>query len=185
MLWTCCFFLPVGLWRIFSALPPSSFPGNRNFLVLSDSPGRQNDSTREISMPERNRKTPARNGSATASAAVGAAMTAELPVRKAILERRTYEAPAEGREKKLRLDFNENTAGCSRAVVRALAKLSPQQLAMYPEYQRPTRRLAHYFGVKPEELLLANGGDDALGVVFDAVGDHVSEILLCVATSPM
>src|SRR5260370_28237802 len=106
-------------------------------------------------------------GSATASAAVGAAMTAELPVRKAILERRTYEAPAEGREKKLRLDFNENTAGCSRAVVRALAKLSPQQLAMYPEYQRPTRRPAHYFGVKPEELLLTNAEDDALRIFFN------------------
>ena len=136
-------------------------------------------------MPERNRKTPARNGSATASAAVGAAMTAELPVRKAILERRTYEAPAEGREKKLRLDFNENTAGCSRAVVRALAKLSPQQLAMYPEYQRPTRRLAQYFGVKPEELLLTNGGDDALRVFFDAFVDPGSAILLCEPTFPM
>src|SRR5258708_5888344 len=185
MLWTCCFFLPVGLWRIFSALPPSSFPGNRTFLVLSDSPRRQNDSTREISMPERNRKTPARNGSATASAAVGAAMTAELPVRKAILERRTYEARAEGREKKLCMDINENAAGCSRAVLRALAKLSPQQLAMYPEYQRPTRRLAHYFGVKPEELLLANGGDDALRVFFDAFVDPSSAILICEPTFPM
>src|SRR5258707_7593999 len=136
-------------------------------------------------MPKRTRKPPARNGSATASAAVGAAMTAELPVRKAILERRTYEAPAEGREKKLRLDFNENTAGCSRAVVRALAKLSPQQLAMYPEYQRPTRRLAHYFGVKPEELLLANGGDDALRVFFDAFVDPGSSILICEPTFPM
>src|SRR5260370_1735967 len=119
-------------------------------------------------MPERNRKPPARNGSATASAAVGAAMTAELPVRKAILERRTYEAPAEGREKKLRLDFNENTAGCSRAVVRALAKLSPQQLAMYPEYQRPTRRLARYFGVKPADLLLPHPATHAPRVFFHA-----------------
>jgi len=33
---------------------------------------------------------------------------------------------------------------------------------MYPEYQAPTARLARYFGVRPEELLLTNGGDDAL-----------------------
>src|SRR5260370_7844561 len=142
------------------------------------------DPAREIDMRKRTGKPPARKGSQPASAAVGAAMPAELPVRKAILERRTYEAPAEGREKKLRLDFNENTAGCSRAVVRALAKLSPQQLAMYPEYQRPTRRLARYFGVKPEELLLANGGDDALRVFFDAFVDPVSAILICEPTFP-
>lgn len=112
-------------------------------------------------------------------------MLAGIPVRKAILERRTYEAPADGRAKKLRLDFNENTAGCSPAVVRALAKLSPKQLAMYPEYQRPTRRLAQYFGVKPEELLLTNGGDDALRVFFDTFVDPGSAILICEPTFPM
>jgi histidinol-phosphate aminotransferase len=89
-------------------------------------------------------------------------MKVHLPVREAILNRRTYEAPAEGRSDKLRLDFNENTAGCSPAVRRALAKLTTKQLAMYPEYQAPTRRIARYLGVHPEELLLTNGGDDAL-----------------------
>ena len=36
-------------------------------------------------------------------------MKAQLPVRKAILERKTYDAPAERRAGKIRLDFNENT----------------------------------------------------------------------------
>ena len=112
-------------------------------------------------------------------------MNSELPVRKAILERRTYEPPAEGRANKLRLDFNENTAGCSRAVTRALAKLSPKRLAMYPEYERPTRRLARHFGVQPQELLLTNGGDDALRVFFDAFVDSGSSILICEPTFPM
>jgi len=112
-------------------------------------------------------------------------MRSGLPVRNAILERRTYESPAEGRAKKMRLDFNENTSGCSRAVVRALARLSPKQLAMYPEYQRPTRALARYFGVKPEELLLTNGGDDALRVFFDTFVDPGSAILICEPTFPM
>ncbi len=94
-------------------------------------------------------------------------MRVKLPVREAILNRHTYEAPAEGRSDKLRLDFNENTTGCSPAVRRALAKLTTKQLAMYPEYQAPTRRIAHYFGVRPQELLLTNGGDDALRVFFD------------------
>ena len=112
-------------------------------------------------------------------------MTALLPVRKAILERRTYEAPAEGREGKVRLDFNENTSGCSPAIPRALGKLSPKQLAMYPEYQWSTALLARYFGVRPSELLLTNGGDDALRVFFDTFVESGSSILICEPTFPM
>ena len=112
-------------------------------------------------------------------------MNVQLPVRKAILKRRTYEAPAEGRLGKIRLDFNENTAGCSPAVKRALAKLTTKQLAMYPEYAKPTQRLARYFGVRPEELLLTNGGDDALRVFFDTFVDAGSSVLICEPTFPM
>jgi histidinol-phosphate aminotransferase len=136
-------------------------------------------------MPERNKRISAPNASAAPNPAKELTSTLGLPVRKAILERRTYDSPAEGREKKLRLDFNENTAGCSPAVLRALAKLSPRQLAMYPEYQEPTERLAKYFGVKPEELLLTNGGDDALRVFFDTFVDSGSAILICEPTFPM
>ncbi|HEY6946889.1 MAG TPA: histidinol-phosphate transaminase [Candidatus Acidoferrum sp.] len=112
-------------------------------------------------------------------------MKVRLPVRQAILDRRTYEAPAEGRSGKLRLDFNENTSGCSPAVRRALAKLTVKQLAMYPEYQKPTQRLARYFGVSPEELLLTNGGDDALRVFFDTFVEPSTSILICEPTFPM
>ncbi|PYT49647.1 MAG: histidinol-phosphate transaminase [Acidobacteria bacterium] len=112
-------------------------------------------------------------------------MKVHLPVREAILNRRTYEAPAEGRSNKLRLYFNENTSGCSPSVRRALAKLTAKQIAMYPEYQAPTERLARHFGVRPQELLLANGGDDALRVFFDAFVDPRSRILICEPTFPM
>ena len=112
-------------------------------------------------------------------------MKVRLPVRKAILRRKTYEAPAEGRLNKLRLDFNENTSGCGPAVLRALRKLTPKQLAMYPEYAESTRRIASYFGVAAEELLLTNGGDDALRVFFDAFVEPASHILICEPTFPM
>ena len=112
-------------------------------------------------------------------------MKSQLPIRQAILDRRTYEPPGEGRANKLRLDFNENTSGCSPAVLRTLRNLLPKQLAMYPEYERPTKRFARHFGVRPEELLLANGGDDALRVFFDAFVDAGSSILICEPTFPM
>jgi histidinol-phosphate aminotransferase len=112
-------------------------------------------------------------------------MKVRLPVRKAILQRNTYEAPAEDRLNKMRLDFNENTTGCGPAVLRALRKLTPQQLAMYPEYAKPTRRIAAYFGVSEHELLLTNGGDDALRVFFDAFVAPHNSILICEPTFPM
>jgi histidinol-phosphate aminotransferase len=112
-------------------------------------------------------------------------MKARLQVRGAILKRKTYEAPAEGRLGKVRLDFNENTSGCGPAAMKALRKLSAEQLAMYPEYAKPTKRLASYFGVIAEELLLTNGGDDALRVFFDAFVEPGSHILICEPTFPM
>jgi histidinol-phosphate aminotransferase len=112
-------------------------------------------------------------------------MKPKLPIRQAILDRRTYEPPGEGRADKLRLDFNENTAGCSPAVQRALAKLTPKLLSMYPEYERGTRRLARHFHVAPEELLLTNGGDDALRLFFDAFVDAGSPVVICEPTFPM
>jgi histidinol-phosphate aminotransferase len=112
-------------------------------------------------------------------------MKPQLPIRQAILDRRTYEPPGEGRADKLRLDFNENTAGCSPAVQRALAKLTPTLLSMYPEYDRGTRRLARHFQVAPEELLLTNGGDDALRLFFDAFVDAGTTAVICEPTFPM
>jgi histidinol-phosphate aminotransferase len=112
-------------------------------------------------------------------------MKVRLPVRKAILERRTYEAPAEGRWGKIRLDFNENTTGCSKAALAALRRLSGKELAMYPEYEAPTKILARYFGVEPAELMLTNGGDDALRVFFDTFVEPRSHILICEPTFPM
>jgi histidinol-phosphate aminotransferase len=109
----------------------------------------------------------------------------QLPVRQAILDRKTYEAPAEGRLKKTRLDFNENTSGCGAAALRALRKLSPTQIAMYPEYAAHTERIAKYFGVRSDELLLTNGGDDAIRVFFDTFVEPGSHILICEPTFPM
>lgn len=112
-------------------------------------------------------------------------MKTHLPVRLAILARQTYEAPAEGRKGKIRLDFNENTTGCSTAVRKALAALSAKDIATYPEYEVSTRELARYFRVRPDELLLTNGGDDALRVFFDTFVEPASHILICEPTFPM
>jgi histidinol-phosphate aminotransferase len=56
---------------------------------------------------------------------------------------------------------------------------------MYPEVLKGTAKLARYFGVATEELLLTNGGDDALRVFFDAFVDAGSNVLICEPTFPM
>lgn len=90
-----------------------------------------------------------------------------IPVRKAVLGLAPYNAPEEGRAKKLRLDFNENTVGCSPAVLRALSRMTAEEMALYPEYQATTKRLARCFGVRPSEMHLTNGIDDALHLIAD------------------
>ena len=52
-----------------------------------------------------------------------------VPIRKAVLGLAPYNAPEEGRAKKLRLDFNENTVGCSPAVLRALSRMTAEEMA--------------------------------------------------------
>ena len=44
-------------------------------------------------------------------------------------------------------------------------------MTRYPEYDEGRRTLAAYFRVKPEEMLLANGTDDALKMVCDTFVD--------------
>ena len=52
------------------------------------------------------------------------AAAARITVRGAVLRMAPYVVPEEGRAGKLRLDFNENTVGCSPSVLRALARKS-------------------------------------------------------------
>lgn len=97
--------------------------------------------------------------------------------RAAVRRMAPYKPPAEGRAGKLRLDFNENTVGASPRVVEALRQaVSREALTMYPEYAEARPRLARYFGVSPDELLLTNGTDEAIQVLvntFVEPGDTV------------
>ena len=102
-----------------------------------------------------------------------------IPVRKAVSGLAPYNAPKEGRAKKLRLDFNENTVGCSPAVLRALSRMTAEEMAMYPEYQETTKHLARFFGVRPAEMHLTNGIDDALHLIADTfINDGDSALIV-------
>src|SRR6186997_411904 len=86
--------------------------------------------------------------------------------RPAVLSMAPYSPPTGQRAGNLRLDFNENTVGCSPRVIEFLKQqLDPERLAVYPDYAQAKPALASFFQVDPARLLLTNGTDEAIQVL--------------------
>ncbi len=66
--------------------------------------------------------------------------------------------PASG----LRLHLNENTSGCSPAVMEALRTLTRRDVAAYPDYDDAITACAARLGVASDSLLLTNGLDEGI-----------------------
>jgi histidinol-phosphate aminotransferase len=99
--------------------------------------------------------------------------------REAVLKMAPYSPPTAGRADKLRLDFNENTVGCSPRVIERLREcLSAGQLAVYPEYGEAKREIAAHFHTAPEQFVFTNGTDEAIQVLINAYVDDGQEVLL-------
>lgn len=104
-------------------------------------------------------------------------MAEPLEPRAAIRRMAPYSPPTAGRQGKLRLDFNENTVGCSPRVIEFLReRLSEEALAVYPEYAEARQELAAFFGVSPDELLLTNGTDEAIQLLVNTYVDAGDEV---------
>lgn len=106
-------------------------------------------------------------------------MAEALKPRAAVVRMAPYSPPTSGRAGKLRLDFNENTVGCSPHVVSYLAaKLNAETLAVYPEYEATRAALADYFQVPEPQFLLTNGTDEAIQVLVNTFVDDGDEVLI-------
>ena len=68
-----------------------------------------------------------------------------LEARPAVRKLKQYQPPL-GDRSGLRLDFNENTGGCSPRVMERLRQLQPDQLACYPERAPVEREVASFLG---------------------------------------
>lgn len=88
--------------------------------------------------------------------------------------------PGEG----LRLHLNENTAGCSPRVLAALARLTREDCAFYPDYTTVTNAVAESLGVEPDWTLVVNGLDEGLHLAAlcclprDATGEQHDAIVV-------
>ena len=96
----------------------------------------------------------------------------------------SYHPPLAGRSG-LRLDFNENTVGCSPRVLERLRTLSADDLGRYPEREATEAAVACFLGVNPEELLLTNGVDEAIHLLCQTYLEAGDEVLIVVPTYSM
>src|SRR6266852_3369685 len=107
-----------------------------------------------------------------------------LEARQAVRKLKQYQPPL-GDRSGLRLDFNENTGGCSPRVIERLRQLQPEQMACYPEREPVEREVASFLGLQPEQVLLTNGVDEAIHLVCEAYLEPEDEAVIVVPTFAM
>jgi histidinol-phosphate aminotransferase len=85
----------------------------------------------------------------------------------------------------LSLDLNESMAGCSPRVLARLHSLSAKDVSLYPEREVGERLVANFLGVTPEQVLLTNGMDEALSLLFTTYLNPDDELLFADPTFVM
>jgi len=104
--------------------------------------------------------------------------------RAAVRSMKEYHPPLADREG-LRLDFNENTSGCSPRVLAKLQQIASDQLARYPERAPMERALSARFHIDSSQLLLTNGVDEAIHLICETYLNSDDEVIVPVPTFGM
>ncbi len=107
-----------------------------------------------------------------------------LEARESVRNLPTYHPPLGGRAG-LRLDFNENTVGCSPKVLARLREITAEELACYPERGPVEAVVARHLGIEPNELLLTNGVDEAIHLLCETFLEPGNEALIVVPSFAM
>ncbi len=107
-----------------------------------------------------------------------------LSARKAVLQMHEYHPPLAGR-RGLRLDFNENTEGCSPRVLARMREITAEELARYPEREPVEASVAAYLGLPAEQVLLTNGVDEAIHLLCEAYLEPSDEVIVVTPTFGM
>ncbi len=85
----------------------------------------------------------------------------------------------------LSLDLNESMAGCSPRVWSRLRSLSAADVSLYPEREVGERMVAKFLGLASEQVLLTNGMDEALALLFSNYLSPGDELLFADPTFVM
>lgn len=99
-----------------------------------------------------------------------------------------YSPPLEGRDKagRVLLDFNERTIAVSSVIETALLDYIKQgRLQVYPAYGDVVTRIADYCGVSPETVMITNGSDQGIDLIFRAACSAGDEVIIPGPSFPM
>ncbi len=107
-----------------------------------------------------------------------------LSARKTVQSLPTYHPPLASRTG-LRMDFNENTLGCSPLVAEKLRLLSRETLACYPERGSVEAQVAAFLGRSADEVLLTNGVDEGIHLLCETYLEPGDEVLISIPTFAM
>jgi histidinol-phosphate aminotransferase len=104
-----------------------------------------------------------------------------MAIKERIRKMSHYKPPLEGRSEKnyLLLDFNERAGGPSPKVKEALKKfIDSGRLQVYPEYGNLEEKIAEYAGVKTDQAMATNGGDQAIDIVCRAYLEEGDKVII-------
>lgn len=77
------------------------------------------------------------------------------------------------------LDFNERTMPPSSKVLKAIADfLKSNELQLYPEYGKLEKKLAQYAGVTEDQIMITNGSDQAIDLIFRAFTETNDTVII-------
>jgi histidinol-phosphate aminotransferase len=107
-----------------------------------------------------------------------------LKPRESIAKLSPYHSPIVSRAG-LSLDLNESMAGCSPRVLARLRSLSAADVSLYPQREVGERLVANFLGIAPEQVLLTNGMDEALSLLFTSYLGPGDELLFADPTFVM
>src|SRR5271157_5968965 len=107
-----------------------------------------------------------------------------LSARKAVRQMHEYHPPLAGRTG-LRLDFNENTEGCSPRVLARIREITADDLARYPEREPVEAIAATHLGLLLEQVLLTNGVDEGIHLLCEAYLEPSDEAVVVTPTFSM
>ena len=97
---------------------------------------------------------------------------------------KSYHPPLGGRTG-LRLDFNENTEGCSPRVLERLRTITADDLSRYPEREPVEKLVAEWLEVSTPQILLTNGVDEAIHLLCETYLQPGDEAVVPVPTFGM
>lgn len=107
-----------------------------------------------------------------------------LNARASIMGLAPYQSPIVSREG-LGLDLNESLAGCSPRVLARLHSISLQEISQYPHREIGEQLVADFLGTRPDQVVLTNGMDEALSLLFTAFLAPGDELLFADPTFVM